>query len=173
MIVFRQLSAPIFAPHEIEDIKLLWENSTEENKKSNNDSRSYVSSYLIKSNNTTRRLLAWAADILKKDINEESISLILHKFKTGDSFPRHRDDVVTNQGLRKYVVGMNLSNVYEGGSYKIYTEGSKTLTLDTTPGIPYLMRADVEHEIEPITSGTRESCLIFLYEHNFKKKTLL
>ena len=173
MTVFNQPAIPLFYPHEIEDIKMLWDNNTEEKKISTRDTRSYTSSYLTKSNTTTRRLIAWATNIIGKEINEEAISLILHRFEVGDNFPRHRDDFVANQGLREYVVGMNLSNKYTGGEYKVYTENHKTVTLDTTPGIPYIMRADVEHEILPIESGVRESCLIFLYEHNFKKKTLL
>ena len=173
MIVFSQPTLPLFYPHEIQLVKSLWDNKTEEVKYSTNDTRSYTSCYLSEPNPTTRRLLAWAESVIGQEINENRISLILHKFQVGDSFPRHRDDVVANQGNRKYVIGMNLSNKYEGGDYRVYTEGQKIVTLDPTPGVPYVMRADIEHEILPITSGIRESCLIFLYEHNFNKKTLL
>ena len=171
MIVFSQPITPIFSNSELEQMKQLWMEGTVENKKSTTDDRNYTSSYLTNNNLYTKKLLSWAESILGVPIYDNGISLILHKYVEGDSFPKHRDNAVAYQGMRSYVIGCNLSNKYTGGEYKVYLD--KTINIDKTPGVPYIMRSDVLHEIEPITSGLRESCLIFLYEHNFKKKTLL
>ena len=171
MIVFKQPGIPIFSNSELEEMKQLWKEGNVENKESMLDTRKYTSSYLTDNNLYTKKLLSWAESVLEVPIYDNGISLILHKYVEGDSFPKHRDNGVAYQGMRKYVIGCNLSNKYTGGDYTVYLD--KTMNIDSTPGIPYIMRSDVLHEVKPIKSGLRESCLIFLYEHNFNKKNLL
>ena len=171
MVVFKQPGIPIFSNSELEEMKQLWKEGNVENKESMLDTRKYTSSYITNNNLYTKKLLSWAESVLEVPIYGNGVSLILHKFVEGDSFPKHQDNGIASQGMREYVIGCNLSSKYTGGDYTMYLD--KTMNIDRTPGIPYIMRSDVLHEIKPILSGLRESCLIFLYEHNFKKQNLL
>jgi len=99
-----------------------------------------------------------------------NLNLILHRYETECYFGKHVDNGIDYNKNRIYSVGFHLISEYEGGDYILYNPYS---LVDKTPGVPYLNKASVEHEVTPIISGLRKSALIFIEVGDLIKKNIL
>ena len=155
----------LFNKEELDYINSLWI----EDKVKNFDNRFYKSCYMQEPN-ITIKLLKWFEEKSGEKLKNYNLNLILHRYETGCYFGKHVDNGIDYNKNRIYSVGFHLISEYEGGDYILYNPYS---LVDKTPGVPYLNKASVEHEITPITKGVRKSVLIFIEHTDLIKKNLV
>lgn len=170
---FIQGSEPIFTPEELKSIDLLWDNQYIVHKKFHN--REYTSSNRTPLQNDAplwvmERLLGWYETVKQEKFKTYNLELILHRFHIGHYFGKHQDSDYRKKGFRDILIGMSLNSNYEGGEFLVY-EKNTPIRVGETPGIPYIFKTDIFHEVKPVTLGTRKSLLVFLYDEDFEGKT--
>lgn len=121
--------------------------------------------------NIINKLLNWFENTTGKKLKKKTYYLILHKYKTGDYFEKHIDELRIDDNNRAYVIGFHINDNYEGGDYKLY---NPDLLIDKTPGVPYFFECSRLHEITKITKGNRKSAVMFInYEDLIVKNGLI
>lgn len=88
----------------------------------------------------------------------------LFRYQSGNMFVRHRDIYYPNQ---IYNVGVNLTDDYEGGDFKLY---NPDITIEKIRGKMYQFIHSREHEVTEITKGERWSLIGFYFYDNINKK---
>ena len=125
---------------------------------------------------------SWFLDIIKKFIYEsidiETTKLNLDSniltYKVGDKFSKHIDLSPNDTNPRIYTLGVLLSDEFEGGDLKVYdTMNKKVLTLNKVVGNCYIFESTIEHEVEEITKGIRNSLIIHIKNTEVIKKNIL
>lgn len=155
----------LFSNEELEYIDSLWI----DDKIKNFDNRFYKSCYM-KEPNITTKLLKWFEQNSGEKLKNYNLNLILHRYETGCYFGKHIDNGIDYNKNRIYSVGFHLISEYQGGDYILYNPYS---LVDKSPGVPYLNKASIEHEVTPITNGLRKSALIFIEVNDLIKKNLV
>lgn len=155
----------LFNTEELEYINSLWA----DDKVKRFDDRLYMSCYMNEINVTTK-LLKWFEEESGEKLKHYNLNLILHRYEVGCYFGKHVDNGIDYNRNRIYTVGFHLISDYEGGDYILYNPYS---LVDKTPGVPYLNKASIEHEVKPITKGIRKSALIFIEHSDLIKKNIV
>jgi Rps23 Pro-64 3,4-dihydroxylase Tpa1-like proline 4-hydroxylase len=155
----------LFNKEELEYIDSLWV----DDKIKNFDNRFYMSCFLQELTITTK-LLKWFEEQTGEKLKHYNLNLILHRYQPGCYFGKHVDNGINYNRNRLYTIGFHLISEYEGGEYILYNPHS---IVDKTPGVPYLNKASIEHEVTPITNGLRKSALIFIEINDLIKKNLV
>lgn len=120
-----------------------------------------------------RRLLKWFSE--KTNIQlKPNITLsggLVHIYNMGDCFEKHVDinDEFIN---RRYNIGIQLNNDYEGGDYN-YWIGNQIYSFSKESGTVILYPVDMLHEITEITKGNRISFVTHIGKELIKTKSLL
>jgi len=116
---------------------------------------------------------AWIFDRFNSFLEQEHLDLKviknidaihLFRYKKGNSFTRHKDIYYDNQA---YNVGVNLTDNYEGGEFKLY---NPDIILEKKAGKLYQFYHTREHEVTEIISGERWSLIGFYFYDNISKK---
>jgi|LakMenEpi03Aug12_release.lakeMendotaPanAssembly.Ray.scaffolds.fasta_scaffold132543_3 hypothetical protein len=99
----------------------------------------------------------------------------LYKYETGDIFPKHID--LTNSfPTRRYNMGINLNENFEGGEYYCWTEDTEDDTMQIIPqttGTICLYHSRQLHEIKEITNGERWSLVIKIESDMINEKQII
>lgn len=155
----------LFNKEELEYIDSLWV----DDKIKNFDNRFYMSCFLQELTITTK-LLKWFEQQTGEKLKHYNLNLILHRYQPGCYFGKHVDNGIDYNKNRIYTVGFHLISEYEGGDYILYNPDS---IVDKTPGVPYLNKSSIEHEVTLITKGMRKSALIFIEHTDLIKQNLV
>lgn len=86
----------------------------------------------------------------------------LYKYETGDMFKKHID-LAIDYPKRRYNLGVNLNEDFEGGEYYCWAENIEDDTIQTIPknaGTICVYHSRQLHEIKEITKGVRWSLVI-------------
>ena len=121
--------------------------------------------YVILNDGTTEwffdKLINWFS--LQSGIKLNPIEKIqkctLHCYNTGDKFPKHID---LSKGFkdRRYNVGIQLNNNYEGGEYLCWDDKNNEVLLSKETGTAVMYHCRISHEIKEITKGERWSIVM-------------
>lgn len=138
--------------------------------------KSYNVSIIInneKSDWIFKRLLKWFSEKTNTPL-KDGITLsvgLLHNYTVGDCFEKHIDinDKFIN---RRYNIGIQLNNDYEGGDYNYWID-NQIYSFSKVPGTVILYSADLLHEITEITKGNRISFVTHVGKELIKTKSLL
>lgn len=119
------------------------------------------------------RLLKWFSKKTNTPL-KDGITLsggLLHRYTVGDCFEKHIDinDEFIN---RRYNIGIQLNNDYEGGDYN-YWIGNELYSFSKETGTAILYPVDMLHEITEITKGNRISFVTHIGKALIKTKNLL
>ena len=155
----------LFSNEELEYIDSLWI----DDKVKRFDDRLYMSCYTQEPTITTK-LLKWFENKTGEHLKAYNLNLILHRYERGCYFGKHVDNGIDYNRNRLYTIGFHLMSEYEGGQYILYNPYS---IVDKSPGVPYLNKASIEHEVTPITIGLRKSALIFIEAGDLIKKNIV
>jgi hypothetical protein len=83
----------------------------------------------------------------------------LHCYNTGDKFPKHID--LTQQFKeRRYNLGIQLNNNYEGGEYLCWDDKNNEVLISKETGTSIMYHCRISHEIKEITKGERWSIVM-------------
>ena len=108
------------------------------------------------------RLLKWFNSVSNIDIDIEGAKKIrggsLHKYSKGDLFQKHMDLVIGHEN-RRWNLGIQLNEEYNGGEYICYNNDNEIL-ISPKPGTAVAYDATTYHEIKEITAGERYSLVI-------------
>jgi PKHD-type hydroxylase len=119
------------------------------------------------------RLLGWFSR--KMDVQlKNGMTLnggLVHTYNIGDCFEKHVD--INDEFIdRRYNIGIQLNNDYEGGDYN-YWLNNTVYSFSKHPGTAILYPIDTLHEVTEIKSGTRISFVTHIGKGLIKNKGLL
>ncbi len=100
-------------------------------------------------------------NILIKDLKPLDI-LHIHKYKEGDYFKKHKDNLYPTQ---IHNIGVCLNDDYVGGEFVLYEPDE---VLPKKQGELYTFRSLRYHEVKEITNGERWSIICFLHIENIE-----
>ena len=106
--------------------------------------------------------------------NENKISYCtLHRYDIGDRFVKHVD-ITEGFERRRYNIGIQLNDNYEGGEYVIWDDNENEIIISKETGTALAYHGRLFHEINKITEGERWSIVMPLNDFNIiEKKSLL
>ena len=117
--------------------------------------------YLIKHTDNSeflyKKLFEFFEENTGKKIYSYPPEIYIMQYDEGDLFSQHTDDIKE----RIYVMGIQLSDDYEGGDY-IFYEKEGPITVDKNVGNCYITSALLSHEVKKITKGVRYSLVAFV-----------
>ena len=97
----------------------------------------------------------------------------LHKYEVGDRFTKHVD-ITEGFEYRRYNLGIQLNENYEGGEYVIWDDNENETIISKEIGTALAYHGRLFHEIKKITKGERWSIVMPLNSFNIiEKKSLL
>lgn len=119
------------------------------------------------------RLLKWFSEKTKITL-KNGITLsggLIHTYSIGDCFEKHVD--INDEFIsRRYNIGIQLSNDYEGGDYN-YWIGNQVYSFSKVPGTAILYPVDLLHEVTEIKEGNRISFVTHIDKSLLKPKSIL
>lgn len=121
------------------------------------------------------KLLIWFSKISKIECNpnKKPYGCSLHKYSKGDSFTKHID-LNINFPERRWNLGIQLNEDYDGGQYVCYDENDKEIVLNKEVGTAIAYNATTLHEIKEILNGERWSIVLPLSKYDLlEKKSLI
>ena len=62
----------------------------------------------------------------------------------------------------KFTVILNVSDDYTGGEFQLNSGGDVMDITDFKPGAALMFRSNVQHKVNPVLSGTRETLSFFI-----------
>lgn len=113
-----------------------------------------------------KKLFSFFEEATNKKIYSYPLEIYIMKYDEGDLFSQHTDNIKE----RIYVMGIQLSNEYEGGDY-IFYEKEGPITIDKVIGNCYITSALLSHEVKKITKGIRYSLVVFIDRNSITDKT--
>jgi len=114
--------------------------------------------------------------LANNDVNliAPDLEVMVIKYKEGDFLKRHTDKMERYQRRYAMITQLTHPSEYSGGELIFYDSIDKTKTVtEQSSGNSILYPVDREHEVKPLTSGSRYSSIIFLEEHHLEQKRLL
>ena len=104
---------------------------------------------------------------LNMDIKHEFCTL--HKYNIGDKFSKHID---LSKGFenRRYNLGIQLNDDYEGGEYVCWNDKNEEIILSKKQGTALVYHCRVPHEIKEITNGSRWSIVMTIHNSEIIEK---
>jgi hypothetical protein len=121
------------------------------------------------------RLFNWFSKVSKIECNPDvkPYGCSLHKYSKGDSFTKHID-LNPNFPDRRWNLGIQLNEEYEGGEYICYDDNNNEIVLNKEVGTVVAYNSTTLHEIKEIRSGERWSIVVPVWKHYLlQKKNLL
>ena len=118
----------------------------------------------------------WIFDKIKNWTDELNLGLkwkrnpvaIFRKYKKGDSFFKHTDDLKTDYvrhitGVRILTIGIQLNSEtdYSGGDFFVWDNDNK-IYIDKSIGNCALYTTNIPHEVAKIEDGERNSLILFI-----------
>ena len=135
--------------------------------------------YIIDNNENTEwmfnKLINWFSEKSGVKFNKEikHQSCTLHNYIIGDNFSKHID---LSKGFeeRRYNLGIQLNEEYDGGEYICYDKNGDSIVLPKETGTALFYHCRVPHEIKEITKGNRWSIVMPIHTWEIiEKKNLL
>ena len=96
---------------------------------------------------------------IKLNPNQKIQKCTLHCYNTGDKFPKHIDLTKLSED-RRYNLGIQLNNNYEGGEYLCWDDKNNEVLLSKETGTAIMYHCRISHEIKEITKGERWSIVM-------------
>lgn len=96
---------------------------------------------------------------IKLNPNQKIQMCTLHCYNTGDKFPKHTD-LTREFEDRRYNLGIQLNNDYEGGEYLCWDDKNNEVLLSKETGTAVAYHCRIPHEIKEITNGKRWSIVM-------------
>lgn len=137
----------------------------------------YHTYFILKDDRTEwffNRIINWFSKNADLELNEELKYCTLHNYKTGHFFKKHID-VNTTYKSRRWNLGIQLNDTYEGGEYVLWDTNNVENHISKEVGTSLFYHCRVPHEIKEITNGERWSIVMPVYSENIieKNKSLL
>ena len=173
----------LFSDEELSVIDSMWDNKNTHDKSfipEKYGKRKYIASVCKtkESDIVVKKMLDFFENSTGETLINKDFHLIIHRYTIGDFFDKHNDSgnaIVAgtdNIGFRKYTLGMNLNDDYDGGEFIAYDNENKII-LGEKRGYPYVMSANTTHEVTKIKNGMRKSILIFICSEDLKKNGII
>ena len=130
------------------------------------DNRSYISEN-IEYNKENKWIFDKLTEYFNSVLPETKITMInnpihFHTYYQGDYFKKHNDSKYN----RMYGIGVLLKDDFGGGNFVFTTKDKQSTIIDKVKGNTYIFEVKIDHEIEEITSGIRQSILWFITIEN-------
>jgi len=122
------------------------------------------------------KLLNWFSTITNIKLNDKNSTkwLVVHKYIIGDKFDLHTDITEGNESIkRRYNVGLQLNDEYEGGDYVLYDVDNNPIILSKEPGTALTYRSTTPHQIKEVTNGERWSIIMMIHKDEILEKEQL
>ena len=90
-------------------------------------------------------------------------------YNEGDHFKKHKDRItIENQPKRIYSTStlISQSDDFEGGELIIYDKEETPINTDLKVGETVFFHSTTQHQVNPVTKGTREVLVAWIYEKN-------
>lgn len=136
--------------------------------------------YLIKNEENTewmfKKLSNWFSKKSGIEFNTEikHLDCTLHNYMVGDKFSKHID---LSKGFeeRRWNLGVQLNDDYEGGDYVCYEPNGNSIILPKETGTALFYHCRVPHEIKEITKGNRWSIVMPIHSWEIieKRKSII
>ena len=129
--------------------------------------------YVILNNEETKwmfdKITQWFTQVTNVDFITEIDKCTLHRYGFGDKFAKHID---LNQNFkdRRYNLGIQLNDNYEGGEYICWDEDENEVMIMKEIGTALCYHSSVPHEIKQITRGERWSIVMPIKTNHIKEK---
>jgi hypothetical protein len=113
------------------------------------------------------RLLKWFSETnnIKINHNNKIERCTLHQYTVGDEFTKHID-LVKEFDKRRYNLGIQLNDSYEGGEYMCWDENNNEILISKETGTAVSYHCKILHEIKQITKGERWSIVMPIKKQN-------
>lgn len=107
------------------------------------------------------RLFKWIDSVANIKIIEkiDYFHCTLHRYKTDDGFGKHID-LITGHENRRYNIGIQLNENYEGGEYICWDNLGNEILISKEAGTALVYHCTIPHEIKKITKGERWSLVM-------------
>jgi predicted 2-oxoglutarate/Fe(II)-dependent dioxygenase YbiX len=142
------------------------------------DSKTSYRVFVIENTSKTEwmfnKLIKWFSDVNNIGINYNNKveSCTLHQYSVGDKFSKHID-LMKGFDTRRYNLGIQLSDSYEGGEYVCWDDNDNEVLISKQTGTALSYHGRIWHEIKEITNGERLSIVMPIYKHHIIEKTNL
>lgn len=130
-----------------------------------------------------QKLLNWftsATGVTTKDYTNSPVEdpikellLTIQGYSEGDRFDRHIDIQPGVYSDRRYNVGVQLNDDYQGGEFVVWNEKEEEIIIPKEAGTAVAYDIRFWHQIKPITSGTRWSIVFPILKNFITTKRLL
>lgn len=130
-----------------------------------------------------QKLLDWftsATGVTTKNYTDSPVEapikellLTIQGYSEGDRFDRHIDIQPGVYSTRRYNVGVQLNDNYEGGEFVVWNEKEEEILIPKEAGTAVAYDIRFWHQIKPITSGTRWSIVFPILKNFITSKRLL
>lgn len=129
--------------------------------------------YIIHNDDETKwffdRLLNWFSKKHNLELDKKLRTCSLHKYIIGDFFKRHTD-LAKGHENRRYNLGIQLNENYEGGEYVYWDNYENEFIIPKSVGTAISYHCRVPHEIREIKRGERWSIVMPISYYNIKEK---
>jgi predicted 2-oxoglutarate/Fe(II)-dependent dioxygenase YbiX len=122
------------------------------------------------------KLLNWFTSTTNIQLNDTNLTkwMVVHKYTIGDKFDLHIDISEGKESiLRRYNVGLQLNDEYDGGEYILYDIKNNPIILSKESGTAITYKSTVPHEIKEITKGERWSIIMMIHKDEILEKKQL
>ena len=144
-----------------------------------NDEQLSYNVYVVPNNENTNwifeRLMDWFSKVsgIKRNTAQKIPHFTLQKYSIGDRFHRHID-LTESHPNRRYNIGVQLNNEYEGGEYVFWDSNENEGMFSKEVGNALAYNCKVPHEIKKITNGERWSLVMpIAHWHLLETKNLI
>jgi len=98
------------------------------------------------------------------DLNEfDRIHINSYLYENKSQYDWHHDGSKSHVFDIKFTIIINTSlNKYEGGKFYLFDKGPKHIEILDNPGSVLMFRSYINHKVEPVIKGTRDSMAIFV-----------
>ena len=98
------------------------------------------------------------------DLNEfDRIHINSYLYKNKSQYDWHHDGSKSHVFDIKFTIIINTSlNKYEGGKFYLFDNGPKHIETLDNPGSVLMFKSYINHKVEPVVKGTRDSMAIFV-----------
>jgi hypothetical protein len=85
----------------------------------------------------------------------------IYQYEINDGYMMHTDNILN----RKFTIGIQLNNQYEGGHLMVDYNGER-IVVNKEIGNCYVFESSLLHGVSPILLGERFNFLTFMFKHN-------
>lgn len=135
--------------------------------------------FVIKNTSETEwmfnKIISWFSKVndIKINHNNKVELCTLHQYGVGDQFSKHID-LIKGFDTRRYNLGIQLNDSYEGGEYICWDENNNEILISKQTGTVLSYHCRIWHEIKEITNGERWSIVMPIKkQHIIEKENLI